>query len=253
MNLRSFTKEEVLARAAEIYRTRYADAIFCVAAGSIIQGEGTIGSDLDLIVLYEKLDHGYREAFFFEGLPVEVFVHDPETLQAFIDSDHKSAHSAMFHMLATGVVLPEECEISGKLRRYGQMKLDAGAPPMTAEREASLRYVISDRIDDLKGERPLYEQRALLYSIYENMAELLLRKKGQFLAMSKRIPRQMKDADPAFMQTLDKVMVAGHQETGVTAAEIQILEDLLTQLGGYNFDNYYRAAPADMRKKAEWL
>lgn len=247
-----FTKEQVLAHAGEIHRMRYADALFCVASGSIIEGHGTVGSDLDLVVIYEKLDFAYRESFIHEGLPVEAFVHDPDTLQAFIDGDHKSAHAAMFHMMATGIVVPQDSELSEKLRAYSRMKFETGAPVLGREQLDALRYSVSDLIDDLKGVRPASEQRAILYALYEKMGELHLRRQNKFYATGKRLARQLAESDPVLLKTLDNIMTEAHQ-SGVKSSHIAAFTRMLDAMGGHLFDGYYRAAPRDMRKKAEWL
>ena len=45
-----------------------------------MRGQATETSDLDLVVVYERLEAAYRESFVHGGWPIEVFVHDPETL-----------------------------------------------------------------------------------------------------------------------------------------------------------------------------
>jgi predicted nucleotidyltransferase len=62
---------------------RYGDADVVFLAGSIVRGEGSLFSDLDLVVVYTRLACAYRESFRFAGYPVEAFVHDPETLEYF--------------------------------------------------------------------------------------------------------------------------------------------------------------------------
>ena len=69
--------------AGAIRSLRYADAGAVFAAGSIVRGEGTPFSDLDLVIVYPQLERAYRESFRFDGLPVEAFVHDPATLEYF--------------------------------------------------------------------------------------------------------------------------------------------------------------------------
>lgn len=67
---------------------RYPDAAAAFAAGSLMRGEGTRYSDLDLVVVYSALPAAYRESFRLQGLPVEAFVHDPETLEyCFVEMD----------------------------------------------------------------------------------------------------------------------------------------------------------------------
>jgi hypothetical protein len=66
--------------AARVLGARFPTALCGFAAGSLIRGDGTEGSDLDLVVLVERLPGAFRQSFTFEGLPVEAFVHDGETL-----------------------------------------------------------------------------------------------------------------------------------------------------------------------------
>ena len=73
---------DVLDAAHAIWSQRYSGADVVLAAGSIVRGEATAYSDLDLVVVYSKLPCAYRESFSFHGLPVEAFVHDPETLES---------------------------------------------------------------------------------------------------------------------------------------------------------------------------
>ena len=74
---------DVLNAAHLVFRERYPDAEVAFAAGSLVRGEGTAYSDLYLVVVFPTLPAAYRESFRFQGLPVEVFVHDPETLEYF--------------------------------------------------------------------------------------------------------------------------------------------------------------------------
>lgn len=72
------TPTEALSIAETIVRTRYGGAAFAYAAGSIIRGEGTYLSDIDLVVVFDQIDAARRESFIIDGIPIEAFVHDPE-------------------------------------------------------------------------------------------------------------------------------------------------------------------------------
>ena len=72
--------KSLMSAARSIRDERYGDAAVVLAAGALMRGQGTAYSDLDLVVIYERLPVAYRESFRFQGLPVEAFVHDPETL-----------------------------------------------------------------------------------------------------------------------------------------------------------------------------
>ena len=61
-------RDEPIAIATKIQQDHYpnADVIFLV--GSVIRGEDTATSDLDLVVIFQKLSAAYRESFQFSGL-----------------------------------------------------------------------------------------------------------------------------------------------------------------------------------------
>ena len=90
--------ERITEIANAIRAARYPDAAVVFAAGSIVRGEATPYSDLDLVVVYPRLACAARESFRHDGYPVEAFLHDPETLEwaidqgpydvIFIDADH---------------------------------------------------------------------------------------------------------------------------------------------------------------------
>jgi predicted nucleotidyltransferase len=80
--------------AKELLETRFKGAEVVFAAGSIRRNEATASSDIDLVVVYPKLEQAYRESFTFKGWPVEAFVHDPETLNYFFwEVDAKGRNS----------------------------------------------------------------------------------------------------------------------------------------------------------------
>jgi hypothetical protein len=100
------TAEQALTYACELLARRYAGAELCIAAGTIVRDESaTAHSDLDLVVRYPWLPCAFRESFRYRSMPVEAFVHDHETIQAFMDRDHRNAHPAIIHMVATGRVV----------------------------------------------------------------------------------------------------------------------------------------------------
>jgi hypothetical protein len=82
--------------ASDILKDRYPDALLAFVAGSFNRGEATMFSDIDLVVIFQKLDNAWRESFVFQDWPVEVFAHDPETLRYFFRDDAKSGVPSPF-------------------------------------------------------------------------------------------------------------------------------------------------------------
>src|SRR5690349_17930039 len=97
-------RREARAQARLIYETRYPDAAAVLLAGSVVRGQATAHSDLDLVVLYERVAHAWRESFLSEGWPVEAFVHDLETLRYFFEKvDGTTAPPSLAYMVLEGV------------------------------------------------------------------------------------------------------------------------------------------------------
>ncbi|MEA2952393.1 MAG: hypothetical protein QOD40_700 [Alphaproteobacteria bacterium] len=250
--MRSFSADQALVYAAEIFSSRYKGAEFCIAAGSIILGLGTAGSDLDLVVVHQKLPTAFREAFHHNSMPVEAFVHDYETVQAFIDGDYENARPTMIHMLATGVAIPAPVETPRRLQCYARMLLEKG-PERTADRKIQeLRYAATDLIEDLKGDRPQNEQRAILYYLYETIGELRLRHGGRFVSRGKHLARSLEQCDAEFSKKLTGAMESAHRD-GVSQTQVETISSLLESVGGALFDGYRQEAGAERRKEAKWL
>jgi hypothetical protein len=114
----------------QILTSKYPNARLIFLAGSIVRSEGTSFSDLDLVVIFDKLPAAYRESFYFQGFPVEAFVHDPETLNYFLhDVDRPSGIPSLAQMILEGVEVPKPSELSGSLKEtcnFGSGNASAG-------------------------------------------------------------------------------------------------------------------------------
>jgi hypothetical protein len=246
-----FSAEQAIANAAELLSQRYIGAEFCLAAGSIVQGQAGEHSDLDLVVLFRELKCAFRESFHYRSMPVEAFVHDYETIQAFMDRDYKKAHPAIIHMIATGKVVGAETEISRRLQGYARALFDGGPEQTPEAKSKALRYSVSELIEDLRDDRTPPEVRAILYRLYETLGELRLRQSRAYIGTGKHLAQMLRACDPAFAETLDGIMIAGHAGR-FSSEHLGLLVALLDTLGGQLFDGYRQDAPAEMREKVRW-
>src|SRR6476659_10176637 len=79
----------------------------CSAAflgGSVIRGEATPTSDLDIVIVTTSKDAPYRESFVEFGWPIEAFVHTKDSLKDFFASDAKRRTPSLQTMCAEGIV-----------------------------------------------------------------------------------------------------------------------------------------------------
>src|SRR5882724_6275836 len=121
----------IIGVARAIRSDRYTDASAVFAAGSIVRGEGTAHSDLDLVVVYTELECAYRESFRVDGYPVEAFVHDRETLEYFFfEVDRPSGVPALPQMVVEGVEIPAPNDVSRALKQQAASLIAAGPPAL---------------------------------------------------------------------------------------------------------------------------
>ena len=115
--------DDVIDAARRIRDQRYSDAAAILAAGSIIRGEGTAYSDLDLVVVYPKIAYAYRESYRFEKYPVEAFVHDPETLNYFfLEVDRPSGVPSLPQMVIEGIEIPGPTDVSRSSKKLDEIE-----------------------------------------------------------------------------------------------------------------------------------
>jgi hypothetical protein len=240
------TADEAAALAERVLAERYPKADAGFAAGSIVRGEATAGSDLDLVVLFPALPHARRECFTSEGTPVETFLHDPETLAWAFRDEAQLGRCAMTNMVAESRIVGPRVGVATRLQRGARRRLAQGPPPMTAARRDLLRYHITDRIGDLRDPRPAEELPALGVQLYDPISELILRGAGQWAGNGKWIPRRLRALDPklaeAFIAAFDALY--GRRDP---APLIALAERALAPNGGWLFDGYQSAWPATHR------
>lgn len=239
---------EQLALAKEIQQQRYPDALVVFFAGSFVRGEATAYSDVDLVVIYEKLPHAYRESFTYHATPVEAFIHDPETLEYFFESvNAPTGIPSMMQMVIEGIELPKANDDSGKLKQLAQHYMDMGPPALTQEQIDRQRYAITDMLDDIREPRSYHELMATGAKLFETLADHHCRINGCWSGSKKTVPRVLKKHDEAFyqvyMDSFERLFREGEPDWVITLSE-----SILAQSGGVLFDGYTLDAPEGWRK-----
>lgn len=232
----------------EIRAGKYSDARVIFLAGSIVRGEGTAYSDLDLVVVFDKLPAAYRESFYFQGFPVEAFVHDPETLNYFLyELDRPTGVPSLAQMILEGVEVPEASEFSRSLKRLAASVIASRPPTLSEEDVRKLRYNLTNLVDDIRQPRSKDELVATGTELYEELADYYLRTNNLWSAKGKSIPRILKQADAdlclRYCNSFEELFVNGQP-----AKVIALAEEILKPLGGFLFDGHKLNAPADWRK-----
>jgi hypothetical protein len=245
---RTFAPEEARHIAEKVVCDRYSDAVCAFAAGSIFRGEGTVLSDIDLVVIYSNVENAYRESLTVDGCPVEAFVHDPDTLRYFLHKDREEAHTPIAAMVSEGLALPNETQLSETLREEARNFLNAGPPPLKPDAIERMRYEITDAVDDLRGQRPMTEMVGCGVALYGRLGRFILRTRSEWDASGKWLPRLIARNDPQLAMRFDRAFLdlfcAGNPD-----AVISLAEEVLRPYGGFLFAGYRNNADPSWRRK----
>lgn len=238
-------RPEIVAK--EIWQQRYLDAKTLFLCGSVIRGEETQFSDLDIVVVFEKLDCAWRESFYCKDWPVEAFVHDLDTLKYFFyEIDAKSGCPLLPQMVAEGIAIPEATEFSESLKQLARKVLDDGPAALTTDEHDRKRYGITDLVDDIREPRSAAELMAAGAKLFEQLADYYFRSKGLWSATGKTIIRRFHAVDPALGRRYEHAFRQLFVEVN-PAPCIALSEEILRDSGGLLFDGYRLDAPASWR------
>jgi hypothetical protein len=243
-------RREAQAQARLISEARYPDAAAVLLAGSVVRGEATAHSDLDLVVLYERVPHAWRESFVSDGWPVEAFVHDVETLRYFfVEVDGRAGTPSLAAMVLEGIDVTagrRPGALTAAAKQLAGEIIAAGPAPWDERELRQRRYMLTDLVDDLRAPRSHAERVATGARLYEVLADCMLRAGRHWSARGKTIPRVLAQHDAAlaarFVAAFDALFAGGD-----AAAVVALVEDVLRPFGGFLFDGHRLDAPAAWR------
>ena len=231
-----------LAIAATLLAERFPEAQFAFVAGSIMRGQGTVGSDIDMVVLYPRLDRAWRESIVAEGMPVEAFVHDRDSLEDFFGRDVEAGRPVMITMVVEGRLAGNDISGARDLREKAKALLADGPAPLAGQRLQTMLYQISDHVDDLRGERSAAEFRAIAAQLYPKLADLMLLGRGHWSGAGKWLPRRLAAALPEASIRFEAAFDAAFADEPRDL--ITLCYEELERFGGPVFDGYRIEAPA---------
>lgn len=228
--------QEALDTARDIILQQYPNCDAAVLAGSVVRGQETPTSDLDLVIIDNNIMSSYRESFIENGWPVEAFVHNERSYQQFVEDDLKRARPSLPWMIAEGIVL-KDTGILNALKEQAATQLEDGPEQWTVSTIDFKRYFITDGLDDFTGSGERAEQIFIAGSLAELLAEFVLRINGQWIGTSKWTVRALRNWDSEFadrfVDSFDRFYGTGEKQ-----AIINLADEILKPYGGRLFDGF---------------
>ncbi|MBS4174805.1 nucleotidyltransferase domain-containing protein [Bacillus sp. FJAT-49736] len=205
-------------------------------AGSVVRGEETDTSDLDIIVLDNSISSSYRESLIKYGWPIEVFVHSISSYKQFFEMDYRRAKPSMQRMIAEGIILKDDGVIS-PIKEEAKLVLDKGPEEWSEETIRVKQYFITDVLDDFIGCHDRAEGIFIANTLSNLIHEFVLRTNRMWIGTSKWIVRALKHYDEGFTNDFVEAFDMYYQ-TGEKDRVIQLSQKVLEPYGGPLFDGF---------------
>lgn len=232
--------------ARKVLLERFPEAAVGFVGGSFNRGEETAYSDIDLVVIFNKVDFAWRESFVFEQWPIEVFAHDPETLHYFFrEKDAKSGIPSLASMVSEGPVIGINHALAATLKTLANHVLQGQPAIWSKETIDQQRYAITDLVDDLREPRNAFEAHITIGALHEALGNFYFRSWRLWSASRKHIPRRLLQIDPVFCSKWVSVFEGAY--AGHYSDLLWMTEQILALHGGFLFDGFRRDAPSTWR------
>jgi predicted nucleotidyltransferase len=218
-----------------IYK-HFPDCQGAVLAGSVVRGEATDTSDLDIVVLDRSIKSAYRESLIDFGWAIEVFVHNLTSYKHFFNLDYQNAKPSMQRMILEGIILKDE-GIIDSIKEEAKEILENGPEKWTEEIIRTKRYYITDVLDDFIGCKIRAEEIFIANSLAELIQEFVLRTNGRWTGSSEWIIRSLKQYDVKFTEEFVEAFDAFYK-TGEKRKVVLLSEMVLEPYGGRLFEGF---------------
>ena len=205
-------------------------------AGSVVRGEATETSDLDIVIFDKSLTSPYRKSFIDFGWAIEVFVHSLTSYKHFFESDYQRAKPCLQRMIFEGIILKDDGFID-VIKKEAKVILENGPERWTEDIIRTKRYFITDLLDDFIGCKNREEEIFIANSLSVLIHEFVLRMNGRWLGSSKWFIRSLKQYDIKFSEQFLEAFDAFYK-TGEKNKIIRLTEMVLEPYGGRLFEGY---------------
>lgn len=183
--------------ASRLIQTRYPDCLAAFLAGSIVRGEGTATSDLDIVIVtHSEPDAPYRCSEMVGVWPVEFFVHTPSSLEDYFTSDIQRRRPSLVQMCFEGLILSQKDDQAETIKQRAFELLEKGPPPLSPSEETRARYYLTDLLDDFRGCENREENLQIAPLLAQHAADFYLAQQSAWSGQGKWLWRALHKAAP---------------------------------------------------------
>ncbi|MDO6848087.1 nucleotidyltransferase domain-containing protein [Priestia megaterium] len=234
--MKEIKRLEPLQAATQFIFKHYPHCQGALLAGSVVRGEATHTSDLDIVIFDENFTSSFRESLIEFGWAIEVFAHSLTSYQAFFKSDCKRARPSLPRMISEGIILVDKGVVQS-IKEEANHLLEKGPEKWSEETIKLKRYFISDALDDLIGSSNTGESLFIVNTLAYITHEFVLRTNGYWIGDSKWIVRSLNNYNEGFSKEFVEAFEIFYK-TGSKDKVIQLVDKVLEPHGGRLFEGF---------------
>lgn len=204
--------------------------------GSVVRGDATNTSDLDIIIFDNKISSSYRQSLIDFDWPIEVFVHNLTTYKEFLENDYKRARPSLQRMISEGVIIRDN-DIIEDMKNKANKVLTEGPEKWSLEVVKIKRYFITDALDDFIGSNDRAEELMIANTLANLVQEFILRTNGCWVGSSKWIIRELNKFNTDFTKQFIDAFDIYYRIDNKTKI-IELVDEVLEPFGGRLFDGF---------------
>lgn len=234
MEPQKLNREQAAALALKLLNQRWPHAIGAFAGGSIMCGQGKPNSDIDMIVLLPPGEQCHRGWLEYEGVPFDVFAHNPDSLRYYVQNGIDERRPVLANIMADAVLLPARDRRLVRWQQKAKLIAAKGPPPLPHHKLQAMRYHIMDGLEDYADAGSPDERLVVAAAVYMQLCDALCDIKGVWRGNSKWKARRAKLADVDLAAELadafeadiaagkaDKLIVAGRKVHALIGGPLQ--------------------------------
>src|SRR5690348_9439571 len=241
---------DALDAARAIVAERYDGCDVALLAGSVVRGQATATSDLDIVIVDVRLAAPYRESFVAHGWPVEAFVNTPESYRRFFASDAERRTPSLPAMCAEGIVLRDRDGLAERIKAEAREWLARGPAPLTPREMHDARYALTDRLEDFIGATRRDEGMFAAHELAALAAEFVLASHGAWSGRGKWLIRALRRFDAETAARLATALEAYYRAARKDEL-IAFVDDALALVGGRLFAGYSAGKDEEKNEKQD--
>ncbi len=199
------------------------------------------------MIVYELVPNAYREAFIYEGWPIDAFIHDPDTLRYFCGKlEVSDGRPALINMILQGQEILAQNSVSIEAKAIAAEALANGPDIWTKGQIDKERFLITDILDDIKFPKNKEEQITSAVHLFEPLLQFYFRGQKKWAASGKSLIRLFKTENSELAEEWTAAfenMVKTGDATAVEAVVAKIVEPH----GGFLWDGFKSDAPVEWK------